>query len=83
MAHGDVERLMKEYFPDCTVEKVSETKSRMILEVPAKERLWKAFLLSFGDKVTVVGPEEYKRELTYEVHAMVHLAEISGMTEKI
>ena len=49
MAHGDVERLIKEYFPDCTV----------------------------------VGPEEYKRELTLEVHAMVHLAEISGMTEKI
>ena len=32
-------------------------------EVPAKERLWKALLLSFGDRVTVVGPEEYKKEL--------------------
>ena len=89
MAHGDVERimreseqayyktcipieiqflhedaaLMKEYFPDCVVEEVSETKSRMILEVPAKERLWKALLLSFGDRVTVVGPEEYQKEL--------------------
>lgn len=55
--------LMKEYFPDCAVEEISETKSRMILEVPAKERLWKALLLSFGDRVTVVGPEEYKKEL--------------------
>lgn len=55
--------LMKEYFPDCAVEEVSETKSRMILEVPAKERLWKALLLSFGDRVTVVGPEEYQNEL--------------------
>lgn len=55
--------LMKEYFPDCAVEEISETKSRMILEVPAKERLWKALLLSFGDRVTVVGTEEYKNEL--------------------
>lgn len=55
--------LMKEYFPDCAVEEISETKSRMILEVPAKERLWKALLLSFGDRVTVMGTEEYKNEL--------------------
>ncbi|MCM1540267.1 MAG: YafY family transcriptional regulator [Blautia sp.] len=55
--------LMAEYFPDCPAEPVTETTSRIFLDVPAGERLWKALLLSFGDKVTVVGPEEYQREL--------------------
>lgn len=31
--------------------------------VPPGERLWKALLLSFGDRVRVVGPEEYKEDL--------------------
>ena len=36
---------------------------RTFIGVPAKERLWKALILSFGDRVKVVAPEEYKREL--------------------
>ena len=36
---------------------------RIFIGVPAKERLWKALLLSFGDHVKVVAPEEYKIEL--------------------
>lgn len=55
--------LMKEYFPDCPIEQISESTKRMFIDVPAKERLWKALLLSFGNKVKVIGPEEYKREL--------------------
>lgn len=55
--------LMSEYFPDCTAEKLTETISRIYIDVPAKERLWKALLLSFGNKIKVVGPEEYKKEL--------------------
>ena len=55
--------LMSEYFPDCPAEKLTETTSRIFLDVPAKERLWKALLLSFGNKVKIVGPEEYKKEL--------------------
>jgi len=55
--------LMAEYFPDCQAEPVTETTSRIFLDVPAKERLWKALLLSFGNKVKVVGPEDYQREL--------------------
>lgn len=55
--------LMQEYFPDCPVEQMTETISRMFIDVPAKERLWKALLLSFGDRVKVIGPEEYKQEL--------------------
>lgn len=55
--------LMKEYFPDCPIEQISENTKRMFIDVPAKERLWKALLLSFGNKVKVIGPEEYKREL--------------------
>lgn len=55
--------LMAEYFPDCPAEPFTETTSRIFLDVPAKERLWKALLLSFGDKVKVVGPKEYQHEL--------------------
>ena len=55
--------LMEEYFPDCLIERISEDTKRMFIDVPAKERLWKALLLSFGNKVKVVGPEEYKKEL--------------------
>lgn len=35
----------------------------MFIDVPAKERLWKALLLSLGNKVKIIGPEEYKKEL--------------------
>ena len=55
--------LMSEYFPDCPAEKHTETMSRIFIDVPAKERLWKALLLSFGNKIKVIGPEEYKKEL--------------------
>ena len=55
--------LISEYFPDCLSEKLTETTSRIFIDVPAKERLWKALLLSFGNKVKIVGPEEYKKEL--------------------
>ena len=55
--------LMSEYFPDCPVEKLTETTSRIFINVPAKERLWKALLLSFGNKIKIAGPEEYKKEL--------------------
>lgn len=57
------EGLLSEYFPDCPAERLTEKTSRIFIDVPAKERLWKALLLSFGDKVKVIGPEEYKREL--------------------
>lgn len=55
--------LMEEYFPDCPAEKLSDKKMRIFIDVPAKERLWKALLLSFGDKVKVTGPKDYKTEL--------------------
>lgn len=55
--------LMSEYFPDCPAKKLTETKSRIFIDVPAKERLWKALLLSFGNKIKVAGPEEYCKEL--------------------
>lgn len=31
----------------------------MFIDVPAKERLWKAL----GNKVKIIGPEKYKKEL--------------------
>lgn len=55
--------LIQEYFPDCQIEKMMNGVCRTFIGVPAKERLWKALLLSFGDRVKVVAPEEYKREL--------------------
>lgn len=55
----DVCELLKEYFPDNSVEKLTDYEYRMIIEVPPKERLWKALLLSFGDKIKirVVSPD--------------------------
>ena len=55
--------LMKEYFPDYSIEKITDNEYKMIVEVPAKERLWKALLLSFGNKVRIISPESYKNEL--------------------
>lgn len=55
--------LIEEYFPDCKIEQVHVNEYRLFLDVPQNERLWKALLLSFGDKVTVVSPIEYKQEL--------------------
>ena len=55
--------LMSEYFPDCPAEKLTDTTSRIFIDVPAKERLWKALLLSFGDNIKIIGPESYKKEL--------------------
>ena len=55
--------LIEEYFPDSVIEKLSSQKYKTHIHVPAKERLWKALLLSFGDAVTVVSPKDYKEEL--------------------
>lgn len=55
--------LIKEYFPDCPIESIAEKRSRIFIDVPAKERLWKALLLSFGNRVKIIGPEDYKKEL--------------------
>ena len=55
--------LIEEYFPDCPIEQISEDTKRMFIDVPAKERLWKALLLSFRNKVKVIGPEKYRKEL--------------------
>nr|WP_255810148.1 WYL domain-containing protein [Treponema denticola] len=55
--------LIEEYFPDSVIEKLSSHKCKTHIHVPAKERLWKALLLSFGDAVTVVSPKDYKEEL--------------------
>lgn len=53
--------LMEEYFPDCQIKQISENTKSIFIDVPVKERLWKALLLSFGNKVKVIGPEEYKK----------------------
>ena len=55
--------LIEEYFPDSVIEKLSSQKCKTHIHVPAKERLWKALLLSFGDKVKIVSPINYQEEL--------------------
>ena len=59
----DESGLIKEYFPDCPIEKIDDRVRRIFIDVPAKERLWKALLLSFGSRVKVIGPDDYKEEL--------------------
>ncbi len=61
--HEGERGLMEEYFPDCPAEELGEGRYRIFIHVPAKERLWKALLLSFGNRVTVVSPPEYVKEL--------------------
>lgn len=55
--------LMREYFPDCPIEELNEHECRLFIHVPSGERLWKALLLSFGNRVKVIGPESYQKEL--------------------
>lgn len=55
--------LIKEYFPDCPIEKIDDKACRIYIDVPAKERLWKALLLSFGSRVKVIGLDDYRKEL--------------------
>lgn len=55
--------LVAEYFPGCPVETLADGGCRATLRVPARERLWKALLLSLGGQVQVAGPEDYRREL--------------------
>lgn len=61
--HPTSASLIREYFPDCPIETVSENCCRIFLHVPEGERLWKALLLSFGDKAAVVSPASYRDEL--------------------
>ena len=56
-------KLIREYFPDCPIEPLENGRCRIFIQVPAKERLWKALLLSFGSRVKVVGPPDYRQEL--------------------
>ncbi|UTC61674.1 YafY family transcriptional regulator [Treponema sp. OMZ 787] len=55
--------IIEEYFPDSVIEKISSQKYKTHIRVPARERLWKALLLSFGDKVKVISPKDYQEEL--------------------
>ena len=55
--------LIEEYFPDSIIENLPSRKCKTHIRVPAKERLWKALLLSFGNAVNVVSPKDYQEEL--------------------
>lgn len=55
--------LIEEYFPDCPIDRIADGAYLVRIRVPARERLWKALLLSFGDRVKVLSPEDYRREL--------------------
>lgn len=55
--------LMEECFPDSHIEEQSEEKSRIWIQVPPGERSWKALLLSMGNRVKVISPEDCRNEL--------------------
>lgn len=58
----DEYELIEEYF-DSPIEMLSEELHKVTIHVPAKERLWKVLLLSFGSHVKTISPENYKMEL--------------------
>ncbi len=55
--------LIEEYFPDSRIEEQSEEKSRVWIQVPPGELLWKALRLSMGDRVEVISQEACRNEL--------------------
>ena len=55
--------LIEEYFPDCPIENISTELCRVTIRVPAKERLWQALLLSFGNRIKIISPRDYRNEL--------------------
>ncbi|MCI9589454.1 MAG: YafY family transcriptional regulator [Lachnospiraceae bacterium] len=60
---GKIKGVIEEYFPDSRIEELSGEKSRVWIQVPPGERLWKALLLSLGNQVEVISPEIYRNEL--------------------
>lgn len=55
--------LIREYFPDASIESIDHEKSKIIIEVPRKERIWKALFLSFGSNLKIISPNDYRDEL--------------------
>ena len=58
-----VKSIIEEYFPDSEMEELDGEILRVWIRVPPRERLWRALLLSLGDQVKVVSPENYRNEL--------------------
>lgn len=55
--------VIREYFPDAESEPFDNDGYIIHIYVPARERLWKALLLSLGDTVKVIDPQKYRLEL--------------------
>lgn len=54
---------LEEYFPGEQKEQTEDGNYIMHLRVPPGEKLWKAMLLVMGNKVRILGPEPYKKDL--------------------
>jgi predicted DNA-binding transcriptional regulator YafY len=59
---GDI-ALVEEYFPDCRKKPLAGDEYAVHICVPLAERLWQALLLSFGGRVQVIAPAEYRERL--------------------
>ena len=70
--------LMMEYFPDCPMKAVAPDTYQILINVPLRERLWKALLLSFGDEVEIIGPKAYKEELLRTAKRFIRHNEENG-----
>lgn len=70
--HDDIKKRMEEseqaYYQTCSQIDIrfqlEGEECRSFIDVPEKERLWKALLLSFGNRVRVAGPGSCQEELT-------------------
>lgn len=60
---GDSIMTLEEYFPEEKKEPLGDGNFIMHLHVPPGEKLWKALLLSMGDKIKILSPDDYREEL--------------------
>ncbi|MDO4356549.1 MAG: WYL domain-containing protein [Clostridia bacterium] len=56
-------KLIEEYFPDAPIKPAPEGRLCATICVPQRERLWQALILSFGDRIKVISPADYREKL--------------------
>jgi len=70
---SDISVAAAEAFPGSEISELDNGEIIIRLRVPENERMWFAALLSFGDKITVLEPEELKEKLIEKANEILNL----------